>query len=154
MTNPYDDIHRRVYVWLQKVMGQQTKVRSIAPLPGATSSAVFEIELDGEGSFVLRLFTNRDWLKEEPDLARHEAESLRISQQVPVATPQLITVDETGEACGYPAVLMSKCEGKIDLFPPDRQVWLCHLAKALRQLHIFKSRQGSRCRPLSAPDDE
>ena len=65
--------------WVIQSIGKGAKLTSIIPAKGATSSSVYFIKsTTGKYSLdcVLRLFTNQDWLEEEPDLAEHEASVL------------------------------------------------------------------------------
>jgi aminoglycoside phosphotransferase (APT) family kinase protein len=83
-------------------------------LPGATSSSVSVLDFADGAELVLRLHTNDDWLAEEPDLAAREAVTLLALAGTSVVAPTLIAVDESGEFCGRPAVLMSRLPGEPD----------------------------------------
>jgi aminoglycoside phosphotransferase (APT) family kinase protein len=83
---------------------------------------------------VLRRFVSEEWLREEPDLALHEAASLRKAAEVDVPTPDLIACDEKGDHCGVPAVLMTELPGSPQLTPANADSWLHHLAEALLPL--------------------
>ena len=72
------------------------------------------VDFDDGDQLVLRLHTNDAWLAEEPDLATREAVALRALAGTPVVAPSLIAVDESGEFCGRPAVLMSLLPGESD----------------------------------------
>jgi aminoglycoside phosphotransferase (APT) family kinase protein len=123
-----------ILTWIKEVCGNALPIRGMEPLKGATSSSVFEVFLTPKNeSLVLRVFTNGEWLQEEPDLAKHEAGSLQIAKSLPLSTPTCIAVDETGEMCGFPAVLMTKCEGSHRLH--HLETGLQPLAKALFQIH-------------------
>jgi aminoglycoside phosphotransferase (APT) family kinase protein len=85
---------------------------------------------------VLRQFDNAEWVRDEPDLAFHEAESLRrASRAVGVQTPKIVAFDETGSKCGIPAVLMTRLEGEVVLEPPETAQWLNGMAQALTRIH-------------------
>lgn len=100
--------------WIPHALGSAVELLAAERLPGATSSTLYRIRVQVGGQpmcLVLRLFTNQEWLREEPDLVRHEAASLRQAAQLaahaaqaPVLTPQPIAVDEGGSVCGAPAV--------------------------------------------------
>lgn len=120
--------------WILKNIEGSASVKIMRPLPGATSSAVYEIIVD-TSSYVLRLYTNQEWNKNEPDLALHEAAALNVAGGISIETPQFIAFDETGAHCGYPTVLMTKIPGDVQLFPLNRSDWLRQLAQALYVIH-------------------
>lgn len=129
----------RVLQWIVDAVDPQMRGgQSIHPLHGGISSRIYRISLLGKQGItevVFRQFDNEAWLREEPDLARHEAESLRFAMQTGVNTPQLIAFDETGSACGMPSVLMTKLAGAVLLQPPQMRRWLNGLAETLVQIH-------------------
>lgn len=113
-------------------------VLSVTRLYGGISSIIHAVSLRVDGAvqeYVLRQFDDQEWLRAEPDLAVHEAESLRVAGGTGLPTPQLIASDPYGDLCGVPAVLMSKLEGSVILQPQDKAGWLNGLAKALVQIH-------------------
>lgn len=126
--------------WVVRETGRNAHVESIQRLKGSTSSSLYALTLqtnDSVKKVVLRLFDQHDWLKEEPDVAIHEAESLRAVRLSPVETPRLLAFDRTGHHCGVPAVLMSFLEGSVELHPQDMDNWLEQLAKALLDIHML-----------------
>jgi aminoglycoside phosphotransferase (APT) family kinase protein len=118
--------------WVADVTGAE--LTRVTELPGGTSSLVCLLAFADATSLVLRLHTKDDWLAREPDLATREAHALRALADSPITAPALVAVDETGEFCGRPAVLMSRLAGR-----PDRSdcspLRLAGLAAALRPLH-------------------
>jgi aminoglycoside phosphotransferase (APT) family kinase protein len=85
---------------------------------------------------VLRQFDNAEWVRDEPDLAIREAESLRrASLAARLQTPTIVAFDEDGSQCGTPAVLMTRLEGKVVLEPPNTARWLTGMAQALVRIH-------------------
>lgn len=60
---------------------------------------------------------------------------MQLAESIPVATPELITYDEKGESCGYPAVSMTECQGTIDLHPSNFSHWITEMAHTLYQIH-------------------
>ena len=88
-----------------------------------------------ELELVLRLFDNPEWLKDEPDLAIHEASNLEQAARRGVIAPDLVALDDNGEFCGWPAVLMTRVPGQVELLPADRDDWLRQMAAALLPLH-------------------
>ena len=79
--------------WVSQSIGKGAKLTSIIPAKGATSSSVYFIK-STVGKYaldcVLRLFTNQDWLEEEPDLAEHEASVLIEAQKAKLPALRLI----------------------------------------------------------------
>ena len=112
-----------------------------ADLPGTTSSRVHLLRFDSGPHLVLRLHTNDEWLALEPDLATREAHILQALSGSPVSAPSLIAVDEAGEFCGRPAVLMSHLTGRAD-FSDASPARLRMLADAIRPLHAMAPPAG------------
>jgi len=118
--------------WVSDVAGAE--LTHVAELPGATSSLVCLVGFADATQRVLRLHTKDDWLAREPDLATREAHALMALADSGVTAPALVAVDESGEFCGRPAVLMSRLAGRPDLSDPS-PARLAALADALRPLH-------------------
>ncbi|MBS4210020.1 aminoglycoside phosphotransferase family protein [Bacillus sp. FJAT-50079] len=124
--------------WVLHSVGEEASICSIQRLFGGTSSLVHQLTLQSGGEtfdVVLRQFTNKQWLEEEPDLALHEAESLRLASHTKLETPQLIAFDEIGREAGVPAVLMSMLEGTVVLEPENTHNWTNELAQTLVNIH-------------------
>ena len=103
--------------WVSQSIGKGAKLTSIIPAKGATSSSVYFIKSTaGKYSLdcVLRLFTNQDWLEEEPDLAEHEVSVLIEAQKAELLAPRLIAYAAEKSECGVPAVLMTFLSGGRD----------------------------------------
>src|SRR5699024_3552631 len=113
--------------WVTNAVDAHAIVESIQQLKGGTSSTLHQISLrsnQGIQNVVVRQFDNEEWLEEEPDLAYHEAESLRLAAKVNVQTPEMIAFDKTGSECGTPSVLMTMLEGSVELKPKNMEQWL------------------------------
>lgn len=126
--------------WAEQAVGHGAKVISVRSLDGATSSAVYALTLSQNQQaikLVLRLFTNRQWLAEEPHLVRHEAECLLLAQQLDVCVPELVAVDEEGRCTGHPAILMTRLPGQVHLTPTNLPDWLDELAATLIKIHTL-----------------
>lgn len=124
--------------WVKAQLGDTAELTNIKPLTGGTSSTLFELDVQEKGgiqSYVLRLFHKADWLEKEPDLAKHEADSLRFAEQAGLLVPHLVAYEETGEKSGMPAVLMTKMSGSVVLQPANDENWLESLAASLAKLH-------------------
>ncbi|MBI1925365.1 aminoglycoside phosphotransferase family protein [Candidatus Poribacteria bacterium] len=127
--------------WVVDSVGPGAKIQSVWGLAGATSSAVYGIEVEYNGrrfKLVLRLFVKEDWLAEEPDLALHEAESLKKAGDADLPTPDVIAYDEKGFHCGVPAVLMTYLPGVVELKPVNLDNWLYQLAESLISVHAVE----------------
>ncbi|MBN1217523.1 MAG: aminoglycoside phosphotransferase family protein [Anaerolineae bacterium] len=132
---------RRALQWVAETVKPGVRIKSVELLTGATSSVLHRIELEDNGrslKLVLRQFNNREWLAEEPDLARHEAASLQKVCQADVPTPELVAVDETGEHCGVPTIVMTELAGRVELKPGDLDGWLHQLAEAILPIHSLE----------------
>ncbi|MGI2328583.1 phosphotransferase family protein [Planococcus sp. YIM B11945] len=141
-TREFPALSRKAVDWVVATAGNAAEVSRIETLSGGTSSALYELDLfqgEEKQAYILRLFTDKEWLAMEPDLARHEAESLRYAEQLGMATPRLIGFDELGEHCGAPAVLMTKLEGAVVLEPKQEPLWIDGLAQNLAAIHQFKA---------------
>jgi len=122
--------------WLRRVTGAQ--IGAITRLAGATSSSLYALDGAAGERYVLRLFSNADWLADQPDLALHEASSLRKLQGGGLTlTPRLVGLDEDGAQCGVPALLMTRLPGAVQLSPPDLDGWLGQMADFLARLHAL-----------------
>ena len=124
--------------WVEERIGAGATMTSVRQLKGATSSTLYAIQIaQGRASqtFVLRLFTNQEWLAEEPDLAEHEATNLHKVAAAGVPVPELIAYDPSGDDCGVPAILMTRLPGTVVLCPDDLDAWLRQMAKVLIPIH-------------------
>lgn len=124
--------------WLQEQAGAGSVIEQVNALKGGISSAVYGIQGMRQGEkfeYVLRQFTDREWLDHEPDLAEHEAQALIRAYEAAVPSPQWIAGDFTGQCCGLPSVLMTRLEGEVILQPRELPGWIEGLARALAGLH-------------------
>lgn len=130
-----------IVVWLREVC--EGEVLSAAKMVGATSSTLHRVVISAGGEtkdYVLRRFTNKDWLKHEPDLAEREASALRVAEMIGINAPRLIAYDD-GEECDEPVVLMSFVPGEVVLKPKDMDGWLRGLAEMLSPVHSVTGRR-------------
>jgi aminoglycoside phosphotransferase (APT) family kinase protein len=135
---PDQAVPDRVLKWVVDSAGPQAIVRATRQLHGGTSSLVHNISLEVNQvvtDFVLRQFYKEEWLQAEPDLALHEAESVRWAARTGLPVPEIVAFDETGSECGIPAVLMTRLEGTVVMTPPHMDDWLNQLAKAAVRIH-------------------
>lgn len=124
----------RITDWIKTSLGSRIVINSAEELAGSTSSDLFRITTDN-AKFVLRLFTNQEWLLHEPDLAVHEAEALKLAQMTGLNVPEVVAWDENGSCCGIPAVLMTALNGNVNLTPSNQEDWLLQQAQALILMH-------------------
>ena len=90
-----------------------SEVVAIEQLQGATTAAVHRIDLESGTSVVLKRFVWKDFVAEEPERARHEAEALLRVSGTDVPAPELIAYDEVGLGTDAPAVLTSFIPGSV-----------------------------------------
>jgi aminoglycoside phosphotransferase (APT) family kinase protein len=138
---PKNSLPPQTAQWVQDSLGTDAEILSQEVLAGATSSTLHRIRARKQGrefSVVLRRFTLKEWLEEEPDLAAHEASALRTAARTGIPVPELIAFDE-GRVCDVPAVLMTYLPGKVELKPNDLDGWLNGLADALVLIHQIKA---------------
>ncbi|MBM7563875.1 phosphotransferase family protein [Paenibacillus sacheonensis] len=137
---------QQALIWAAAAVEPAAEVLAVKRLEGGVSSLVYEILLqlgEAQRAVVLRLFNNEDWLRDEPELARHEARSLRMAAKfASVPTPEVIAFDEHGSVSGIPAVLMSRLAGEVVLAPPSMSRWLDHMGCALAAIHQAEADPG------------
>jgi aminoglycoside phosphotransferase (APT) family kinase protein len=124
--------------WIEEAVGPGAQVVSASPQGGATSSTLHVVKVRYKSrtlSLVLRRFTNQEWLSEEPDLATHEAASLRKARAAGIPVPEMLAFDLDGAEVGEPAILMTRLPGRVVLFPEDFEDWLHQQAEILPRLH-------------------
>ena len=124
--------------WLTNAIGTGATIQSVRPLTGGISSSVYAVDIQHDGRMwrlVLRLFTNAEWLADEPDLVAHEAAALIKIMGTRIPRPKLIAADPHGAGFGIPAVLMTRLPGAVTLRPDDFSAWLDGLAGALVPIH-------------------
>ena len=125
--------------WCSAAVGPGAEVTRVIALAGGTSSAVHAVDVRdarlGVRELVLRRFVRREWLAEEPDVARREARALELVRPGPLPTPELVALDPDGARAGRPAVLMTRLPGALEWDPPDREGFLRGLAALLPAVH-------------------
>lgn len=126
--------------WLCHSVGIAPETPKIIQMQGATSSSVFLVEFPSAltQKFVLRVLDNPNWLKEEPDVAQHEAAALSELSHSGILAPTLINYSNHEQGLNAPVVLMSFLQGQITLNfknSKDRQPWLNSIATELFTIH-------------------
>lgn len=128
----------KVLKWIVDTFDSNVLVQSNVRLKGSTSSILHRITLNVDDQLVnlcVRQFNNREWVKQEPDLALHEAESLRLAAKVEIETPELIAYREKGDKHNTPMALMTMLDGTVELKPKHLKKWVDGLANALAGIH-------------------
>lgn len=120
--------------WIEQATNQQVEDKEISPMLGGISADVYQL-----GDFVMKSYLDKEWLIEEADLVKHEAESLRYAKKSGLLVPTLIDFDEVGTVCGHPAVLMTRLAGTPVLLPDDPAQYVKGLASALSTIHQLKA---------------
>lgn len=123
--------------WLEHEL--KIKAAKIEQLLGGTSSRLWLITTVSHTKVVLREYTDQMWLALEPEIARQEVDNLKAAEGIRVKTPKLLASDPYGKVTLHPTVVMSHCEGKVDLKPVNQSDWLDALAKTLADLHTNDS---------------
>jgi aminoglycoside phosphotransferase (APT) family kinase protein len=122
--------------WIEDATGG--RVISVDVIPGATSSLLHSVDVETSAvrsTLVLRRFTDRAWVKREPDVAKREARSLQHARRAGLPTPELVALDADGSHCGVPATLVTRVEGNVVVDPSNRSGWLAGLARSAAQIH-------------------
>lgn len=117
------------------------EIVDIYPLKGGQSSLMYLLTFKVDQAIkqsVLREYHDKDWLREEPDIAEKEATNLQVISELSIPTPELIAVDSEGNKAECPALLMSKLEGKVELNPFNEIEWLKELAETLFTIHSYQ----------------
>ena len=125
------------------MLGSSSRLLGSRIIRGSTSATLYRLTvLRGAGlaTFVLRLFTNSEWLVVEPDIPEHEAAALEKVHAAGLPVPGLVACDPRGTACGLPALLMTHLPGKVDLLPTSIESWLRQQAEFLVRLHAVDHR--------------
>ena len=137
--------------WLAEATGLKASSLRLTAMRGATSSTLYLLE-DPFGAsgqrFVLRLFTLKEWLAAEPDLARHEVAALSAAAGSGVTVPEPVSFlpgpspEEPDDPAGFgaPAVLMTHLAGRVELTPSDEARWVRALAESLATIHSYPVR--------------
>jgi aminoglycoside phosphotransferase (APT) family kinase protein len=123
-----------VRAWVRAVTGR--RVERIRRLPGASSSAVHGLRLEGGLRLVLRRYLWRGFLEGEPDAPRREVDALIFAHGQGLPVPEVIGADVDGQATGdgVPALLMTFLPGRA-LAAPD----LTRLAEVAAGIHAVGS---------------
>ena len=142
--------------WVERAVAPGASIEEVAPLAGATSSAVHRLEVassSGRLRLVLRYELIPAWLAEEPDALAREAANLRLLAASDLPTSELIAVDADGSESGSPALLMTWLPGQVELRSDDFDGWLAELAAQVPRIHAVAAGDHPwRHKPYGVPD--
>jgi Ser/Thr protein kinase RdoA (MazF antagonist) len=119
-----------VRAWVRCVTGRRAV--SWRRLPGASSSAVHALRLSDDTRVVLRRWTWRWVLEDEPVVARRELDALTLAATAGLPAPRVVAADVSGEQVGdgVPATLMTWLPGRAVAVPD-----LARLAEGAAAVH-------------------
>lgn len=118
--------------WLREATGS-TVLRAERLVCGPMCP-VFLIETSAD-RFALRLYVDEEWRQHEPDLPLHEETVLQLVSRMDVSTPSVVASTSDPAPFGYPALLMTYVNGRVDLTPEDPDAWLDQIADVLAAIH-------------------
>ena len=151
------EINERTSSWIKKSLGMDAEIHSTKQLHGGISAAIHEVFVTAGGEtkeVVIKQYTNKSWLLEEPNLAPNEMENLQFIQNKNVQTPVPIAVDSDGKKTGHPSVLMTKLDGDVVLEPEDFASWTKGIANALALIHTVDASEFQRTySPYTSKDE-
>jgi Ser/Thr protein kinase RdoA (MazF antagonist) len=124
-----------VQEWLRRQTG--ARVVAVRRLPGASSSAVHVLRLDGGGSVVLRRYVWSRFLAAEPEAPEREVDALTYAQARGLPVPAVVAADPHGIEIGdgVPALLMARLPGRADARADPEA-----LASAAADIHAIDGR--------------
>jgi len=132
------ELDQRVKKWIVGALPGEARLRWAHHIPAGTSARLDAIDvlLDGKRvQLVLRRFTDKQWLKREPDLVAHEAAALAWASNANLKLPTLVAFDSECEQSGTPATLTTKLPGLTQLRPGDITAWVTEMAAAAVEIH-------------------
>lgn len=122
-----------VRAWIERETG--TAVQVVRRLPGASTSAVHRIDLDGGRRLVCRRYVWPGAITEDPDAPRREVDALIfLARHDRVPAPRVVASDLTGTGVGdgVPVVLMTFVPGRAIAAPDTRR--LAEVAAAIHDI--------------------
>ena len=131
-------VNEKTFSWIKTSLGMDAEVISTSVLYGGVSAAIKIVAVTVGGSakeVVIKQYTNKSWLLEEPNLAQNEMENLQFILNKYGPTPVPIAVDTDGHKTGHPSVLMEKLDGDVVLEPKNFTSWTRALASTLAMIH-------------------
>jgi aminoglycoside phosphotransferase (APT) family kinase protein len=117
--------------WSSAVVGALDRVTELSG--GWTSTMLALVTEDGDEA-VLRLMTREPWRTHGPALTTRERDVQQMLAHTSVPAPRSRALDAEGRACGFPAHVMSRLPGRVDVERVD-DVSLRRLAHVLASIH-------------------
>jgi len=164
MESIVDDPPQQALDWCLQLTGGTGQPHTVTRLRGGIAASTHLIEwrtANGtERAVVLRRFVGArtaTWPPIEQELAALAAVA---ECRLPYHTPRALGFDLDGQACGHPALLLSRVPGLLNLSPQHSRARAAALGRSLAQLHAAKPRVPSELRPFAikleqaAPDGE
>ena len=131
--------------WVERAVGPGARVVRVRRLRNAWAAAMHAVDVEHGGvahALVLRRWARTD-IDPDEGVVDNEAAALDAVLDAQVRAPRLVAADPEGEACGAPALLMTRLRGRDVLSPPDVARWSEALAATLRSVHeIALPRRG------------
>jgi len=121
--------------WVERAVGDRSRVVAVERLAGGTVSVVQRIVLDtdrGRRAVVLRRIPPSSPAFDPPGELRMEERALALLERRGLAdVPRVIAADPDGAAAGLPALLQTVLPGHPVLVPVDPDRWIRGLARSL-----------------------
>jgi aminoglycoside phosphotransferase (APT) family kinase protein len=117
--------------WAARSTGPITGVHELS---GGWTSRMLALSTESGDELVLRLMSREPWRTHGPDLTTREREIQQMLASTPVPAPRSRALDADGRECGFPAHLMSRVPGRVDVGRVDA-VSLDLLADLLATIH-------------------
>lgn len=118
--------------WASELLG--SPICSVRALPGGMDSAIHLLVPERGDPVVMRRYLDQGSPDSAIALAAREAEVLRALESTPVAAPGVVALDQTGEYCGTPSVLIEFMDGRRDI-PCDLRTLAAELARTMATIH-------------------
>lgn len=163
-TPPVEQLPQQAVDWCSTVVGLVGQPCRVTRLRGGLAASTHLVELGADTprarAVVLRRFVGQRspiW----PPIAQEVAALASIAEcTLPYQTPHVLGFDLDGSACGYPAILLTRVPGSLDLSPTNALERAARLGRALAELHQAAPRVPSELRPYeiklvqAAPDGD
>ena len=117
--------------WSAATLGSLT---GASELSGGWTSTMLALATDDGDEAVLRLMTREPWRSHGPALTTREHEVQQMLAHTSVPAPRSRALDADGRECGFPAHLMSRLHGGVDLERVD-DLSMHRLAHVLATIH-------------------
>ncbi len=103
--------------WAAGVIGP---IAGVQELEGGWTSTMLALTSRAHDECVLRLMTREPWRTHGEGLTTRESQIQAMLSSTPVPAPRTLALDAVGRTCGYPAHLMTRLPGRVDLDRVDK----------------------------------